>query len=190
MRVVAGTARGRKLAVPPGDGVRPTGDRVRESVFNALGSRLAVEGARVVDLFAGTGALGIEALSRGAAHVTFVELDRRALAVVRDNVDTLGLADRATIVPGDALALLRGQGPVATHWDVALCDPPYRYEAWDELLAAVHADLVVVESDRSFQMPPGWQLEWHRRYGTTVVSFLAPATSPSAPTDRATASKE
>src|SRR5688500_6095905 len=106
MRVVGGSAGGRRLRAPAGRSTRPTADRVREAMFNSLGSLDAVVGARVLDLFAGSGALGIEALSRGAAAATFVDSDARALAVVRANLDDTGLAG-ATLVRADALAFLR-----------------------------------------------------------------------------------
>jgi 16S rRNA (guanine966-N2)-methyltransferase len=105
MRVVAGELRGRRIEAPPGSDTRPTTDKVREAVFNALGSLDLVRDAQVADLFAGTGALGIEALSRGAAHCTFVERDRQALRTLRENVERLGLADRSRIVAGDATAV-------------------------------------------------------------------------------------
>ena len=104
MRIVAGAARGRRLVVPRGDDVRPTSDRVRESVFNALYSLGdPVDGATVLDLFAGTGALGLEALSRGASHVTFVESNRDAVAALVANIDALGFAPQATVTRTDAL---------------------------------------------------------------------------------------
>src|SRR5680860_729985 len=99
MRVVAGSARGRILRSPEGDATRPTSDRVREAVFNALFSRGPLAGLRVADLYAGSGALGIEAISRGATDVWFVESDRAAVAVIEDNLDTLGFRDVATVVP-------------------------------------------------------------------------------------------
>src|SRR5690349_13652536 len=126
MRVVAGSARGRRLAVPPGRSVRPTSDRVREAVFNALGSMGEIEDATVVDLFAGSGALGIEALSRGARHVTFVDHDRTALDCVRVNLATCGFEDRATVVRADGPAWAAGG---AQH-DLALVDPPYAFDGW------------------------------------------------------------
>lgn len=169
MRVVAGTAGGRRLATPPGRDTRPTTDRVRESVFAALGSMGAVEGARLVDLFAGSGALGIEALSRGAAHATFVEPDRRARGVVEQNLSATGLAGRATVVPTTAARWLEGVGD--ERFDLALLDPPYAFDGWDELLTALPADLVVIESDRSVTPPPGWVVARERRYGSTFVVF-------------------
>jgi 16S rRNA (guanine966-N2)-methyltransferase len=169
MRVVAGSARGHRLAAPPGDRVRPTADRVREATFNALGSLDLVHDATVVDLFAGTGALGIEALSRGARHATFVDADARSLAAVRANLAATGLAGRATVVRGDAVAWCTAH---ADEFDLALADPPYRFDRWAELLGAVRARWAVLESDRGVDAPAGWESVRERRYGSTVVTFL------------------
>ncbi|HSL58436.1 MAG TPA: 16S rRNA (guanine(966)-N(2))-methyltransferase RsmD [Acidimicrobiales bacterium] len=166
MRIVAGSARGLRIEAPPGRSTRPTSDRVREAVFNALGSLDAVRGARVLDLFAGSGALGLEALSRGADHATFVDTDPRALDVVRSNIEHLGVADRSTVVRADALAFVRTMEPV----DVALCDPPYAFDGWTALLDELAADLVVAESDRELDLPDGWDATRVRRYGGTLVT--------------------
>ena len=125
MRVVSGEARGRRLVAPAGQDTRPTTDRVRESMFNALESLEAVAGATVLDLFAGSGALGIEALSRGAARCTFVEHDRAALAAVRANLEATGLAGRAEVVSGDAHRALTSFSAAGRRFDLALLDPPY-----------------------------------------------------------------
>src|SRR5436309_16131800 len=125
MRVVAGSAGGLRLVAPAGPATRPTSDRVREATFNALGSLGAIEDRDVLDLFAGSGAMGIEALSRGAAHVTFVESDGRALQAIRTNLDTTALADRATVVAGDALTFVRTCG---RRFDLAVLDPPYAFD--------------------------------------------------------------
>src|SRR5690349_16037799 len=106
MRIVAGEFRGRRLSAPPGARTRPTADRVREALFSILG---AIEGMRVADVFAGSGALGIEALSRGAAHATFVERDRRAAEVIERNVASVGAEERSELLVGDALAWLRAR---------------------------------------------------------------------------------
>jgi 16S rRNA (guanine966-N2)-methyltransferase len=167
------------LAVPPGEQVRPTTDRVRGAIFNALGSLGAVEGAAVLDLFAGSGALGIEALSRGAAHATFVEPDRRARRCIEENLAATGLADRARVVAARAEAFLAGAGTGApagapaegARWDLALVDPPYAFDDWPRLLAALPADLAVVESDRPVALGAGWDVVRERRYGTTFVLF-------------------
>ncbi len=174
MRIVAGSARGRRLAAPDGLDVRPTTDRVREATFNALGSLGAVAGAHVLDLFAGTGALGIEALSRGADHVTFVESSPRALEVLRANLATCGLEDLATVVRGDAWRHLGGPAGDVTH-DLALLDPPYAFDRWPELLAAVRAQVVVIESDRAVEPPVGAVVARQRRYGGTVVTIARTA---------------
>lgn len=176
MRVVAGVARGRRIAAPPGRDTRPTTDRVREAVFNALWSLGAVEDAVVVDLFAGSGALGIEALSRGAASVHFVEADRRAASVIEQNLASLDLADRAVVLRRPVEAAL-DQLPVAV--DLVLADPPYTFDGWADLLVALAPRLaadavVVVESDRSPALPPGWEKVRERTYGGTVVLFARP----------------
>ncbi|MFN2544279.1 MAG: RsmD family RNA methyltransferase [Actinomycetota bacterium] len=132
MRVVAGSARGRRLGpVPPG--ARPVADRAREGLFSSLGS--LVEEARVLDLFAGTGALGIEALSRGASAATFVDSSAAAVAAIRDNLDRTGLGDRASVLRRDALGFLEGGGT----FDLVLADPPYDTAPGtvDALVAAV-----------------------------------------------------
>lgn len=169
IRVVAGSARGRALRTPDGRDVRPTSARVRAAVFNALGSLGEVVDAEMVDLFAGTGALGIEALSRGAGHVVFVDRSRAAAAVVRDNLAACGLGADAEVVVADALAHARTMAPV----DVALCDPPYDFDAWDELLAVVPAEVVVVESDRDVEPGPDGAVLSRRRHGGTVVTMIS-----------------
>jgi 16S rRNA (guanine966-N2)-methyltransferase len=171
MRVVAGSLRGRRIESPRGNATRPTTDKVREAVFNALGSIGVVEGGRVVDLFAGTGALGIEALSRGATHCTFVERDRDALQVLRQNIIALGLQDVATIVSGDAALPVHA----SIECDVLLADPPYGFTAWQRLLDCIRADVVVIESDDSIGEMQGWDCVRERRYGRTTVTFLRPS---------------
>lgn len=168
MRIVAGSARGRRIVAPQGLDTRPTTDRVREALFNSLGSLGAVVDARVLDAFAGSGALGLEALSRGAAHVTFVEHDHRARHAVEANLATLGFADRATVIDSDVHHYL----PVAPAFDLMVCDPPYAFDAWDDLLANSPAPLVAVESDREVHIPDGWELVRQKRYGSTVVTVI------------------
>lgn len=166
MRVVAGDLRGRRIEAPAGDTTRPTTDKVREAVFNALGSMAVIEGANVLDLFAGTGAMGIEALSRGAARCVFVERDGRAVEVLRRNVEQLGIADRSVVIHGDALV---SAGLPA---DVVIADPPYGYGEWERLLSLTAAPLVVVESGSVPPVVPGWEVRRERRYGRTHVAFL------------------
>lgn len=167
MRVVSGTLRGRRIEAPAGTDTRPTTDKVREATFNALGSLDLVRDALVADLFAGSGALGIEALSRGADHCVFVERDRRALPVLRENLDHLGLVDRSRVIAGDAIV-----AAARLDVDLALADPPYDFDRWDELLEVITAPFVVAESGRSIEPPVGWVVRRERRYGRSWVTFL------------------
>ncbi|MBW3626137.1 MAG: 16S rRNA (guanine(966)-N(2))-methyltransferase RsmD [Actinobacteria bacterium] len=171
MRVVAGRARGRRLVSPRGRTVRPTSDRVREATFNALSSLDALEDASVLDLFAGSGALGIEALSRGAAAATFVDHDPAALAAVRANLATTGLAAAATVVRSEASRFV-ASGP--GRFDVALLDPPYDFDgsSWSGLLDLVDAGLAVLESDREIDPGERWEPVRVKRYGATVVTLV------------------
>ena len=172
MRVVAGDLGGRKLVTPDGSDTRPTSDRVREAMFNSLFSLDAIEGARVLDAFAGSGALGIEALSRGALHATFVETGRDALAALRENLETLQLGAQGCVAPGDALAHLERTAAEGSHYDLVLLDPPYGFDQWDELLAAVPVGArVVIESDREVIVPDSWEVHRRKRYGGTVVTL-------------------
>jgi 16S rRNA (guanine966-N2)-methyltransferase len=174
MRIIAGAARGRRLVAPPGDAVRPTADRVREALFSSLAP--LVPGASVLDAFAGSGALGLEARSRGATHATLVEQDRRALTALRRNVETVDLGSTA-VVPGDVLRLVvTGQLPGAP-FDLALLDPPYALS--EDVLAKLLLDLVplleeraTVVVERAAAAPaPRWPAALRsvseRRYGST-----------------------
>jgi 16S rRNA (guanine966-N2)-methyltransferase len=165
---VAGTAKGRRLVAPPGRDTRPTSDRVREALFNSLASLGAIEGAEVLDLFAGSGALGIEALSRGARHCTFVEQARPAVDAIRANLAATGLADQATVVSADVTTWLPRNRSV---FDLALADPPYAFDGWAELLDHLEAEVVVVESDRPVDLGPAFGGARSRRYGGTVVTL-------------------
>jgi 16S rRNA (guanine966-N2)-methyltransferase len=191
MRVVAGSARGRKIVAPPGLDVRPTLDRVRQAIFNALDARGAVEGARVIDLFAGSGALGIEAISRGAEHVTFVEHDRKSLTCIKENLESLGFMEQATIVRSDVVAWSAWKVPEA---DLVLIDPPYTFAGWPQLLERVlpalrrpvDADpddrgIAVLESRHPLALPATWEVVREQRYGGTVVTFAVPVL-PESPT--------
>jgi 16S rRNA (guanine966-N2)-methyltransferase len=169
MRVVGGTARGRTLVAPAGRRTRPTADRVREAVFNALWSRGALDGARVVDLYAGSGALGIEALSRGAVHATFVDSDRAARAAIARNLDACGFTDRADVV---AVPVERFLDLLARPFDLAFCDPPYAFDGWAGVLASRPAPLVVAEAGEPIPVPEGWALIRESRYGAAWVGFL------------------
>jgi 16S rRNA (guanine966-N2)-methyltransferase len=174
MRVIGGSARGRTLHAPDSPTVRPTADRVREAMFDVLthlDGEDAVFDAEVLDLFAGSGALGIEALSRGAAHVTFVESDRDATATIEANLASTGLGDdaRYKIVRAEALGYLERS---ATEFDLVLADPPYRFAEWDRVLDHLHADIAVLESDRPLELPDHLRLHRSYRYGTTLVTVV------------------
>jgi 16S rRNA (guanine966-N2)-methyltransferase len=168
MRVISGEFGGRKLSSAEGFTTRPTTDKVRQAIFNSLDSSGVLDDAIVVDLFAGSGSLGIEALSRGAARCTFVERDRNALAALRDNIATLRLADRATVVATDVLGWLRS----AHAADIAFCDPPYEFADWQQLQASLPAPLLVAESGGEVAPADGWETLRSRRYGRTRVTTL------------------
>jgi 16S rRNA (guanine966-N2)-methyltransferase len=147
--------------------VRPTSDRVRESIFDILGSRGGVDGLTVVDLFCGSGALGLEALSRGAVSATFVDQDAGALDAVRTNLESVGLGDEPITI---VRAALPGWLAGAPSFDLALCDPPYSFESWPELLSLLQADTAVLESAAAVELPEGWVVARERRYGGTLVT--------------------
>ena len=180
MRIVGGELGGRVLKAPPGAATRPTSEKVREALFQIVGS---VEGAHVVDLFAGSGALGIEALSRGAAHATFVDSGKPALAAIRRNLGELGLAERAQVVVGDAVAFVRRPAP--TPWRLVLIDPPYASDLATRAALAIAPEnlapgaTIVIEHDR--RNAPTEALGSlirtdQRRYGDTLISlFEVPA---------------
>ena len=174
-RIIAGTAGGRRLVVPSGTSTRPSSDRAREGLFSSLQSLTDLEGATFLDLYAGSGALGLEAVSRGAASATLVEDDPRALAAIRSNVDALGLV--ATVVDGDVTRFL-GQEP--SPYDVVFLDPPYDLDV-DPVLAALlpwlAEDAVVVVERRTRgsrpTVPAGLREERSRRYGEATLWYFS-----------------
>ncbi|MBA2293588.1 MAG: 16S rRNA (guanine(966)-N(2))-methyltransferase RsmD [Actinobacteria bacterium] len=177
MRIIAGTHRGRRLAAPKGEHTRPTGDRVREALFNLVGP---VEDAAVLDLYAGSGALGLEALSRGARRCVFVEVDGAACKVIRANLETLGLTG-ALVVQRDAIAALNEETAARRRHDLVLLDPPYdRWAAVElrlgELLPQVVAasGLVVVETDARVEPDLPLELATTRRYGSARLTLFRP----------------
>ena len=187
MRITGGTLRGRTLKTPTDRSVRPTSDKVRQALFNILGERI-VE-ARVLDLFAGSGSLGLEALSRAAAHATFVEKGHRALKVIHENVEVLGVTDRATVRRLNFIARPeRLRDPVGS-FDVVFLDPPYRMsdrigpdsklgrllEAVWRLGVAGEGALVVLEHRKRAKIAEDWrnfQISDVRSYGDTSLTFL------------------
>lgn len=168
MRVISGEFGGRKLVAPDGTTTRPTTDKVRQAVFNSLGSMGVIEGATVADLYAGSGALGIEALSRGAEHCVFVERDRAALNALRENIAALALGTRATVHATDVMAWV----PAMRNVDIAFIDPPYAFDGWDRLLPLIDVGMVVAEADDPVAAPDGWTQARARRYGRTWVTIL------------------
>ncbi len=187
VRVISGSARGRQIVAPSGQSVRPTSDKTRQAVFNALVSRNFVQGATVIDLYAGSGALGIEALSRGAARVTFVEQDRTAAECIRANLDHLQMTAGSQVVRSDVLRWLDGAGarPFEVDADaplLVLADPPYSFTGWHGLLTRLHQRLAplgvdaiaVLESRSPIDLPPDWELEREHRYGAATVTFARP----------------
>lgn len=178
MRVIAGRLRGATIRTPRTTSVRPTYDRVRESLFSIIEPRLS--GARVLDLYAGSGSLGIESLSRGAISVTFVEIDRKVASVVRGNLDRLGLSGDGRVIGGDALSLLDGSMPGAP-FDLVFVDPPYGAGLAVRTLRSIslagvleESALVIVEHETAADIPEvegrltRYRLE---RYGSTSVGF-------------------
>lgn len=182
MRIISGTSRGRKLATPKSQSLRPTSDRVKGSIFNIL--RKQIEERMVLDLFAGTGNLGIEALSRGAKKVIFVEKGRHALGLIQRNLAQFGLGERSEVLPTDAnraIGILNQRGKT---FDLIFMDPPYEKGLIEKTLTKLnshqiyHRDSVlVIEHHRRELLPPvlnRWNLIRQRRMGDTVISFLTP----------------
>ena len=176
MRIIAGSRRGARIAAPKGVETRPTGDRVREAAFNLIGP---LAGARVIDLYAGSGAMGLEALSRGAARVVFVDTDRGAVETIERNLDKLGLPG-AEVVRGDAARRLAGDAAAGRRYDLVLVDPPYRM--LDSALASLRphlagalapGGLVVVESGASEHPELPLEERTSRRYGSTRLTVFA-----------------
>jgi 16S rRNA (guanine966-N2)-methyltransferase len=185
MRIVAGRFRGRRLAAlgkgDPAAHLRPTADRVRESLFNVLSARMGFEGCRVLDLFAGTGALGLEALSRGAEAATFVDTGRAALRLIRDNIQRTGTGEITQVLARDATRL----GAGAPH-ELIFLDPPYGKGLGEVALNSAVAGgwvsdtaLIVWEERAPMPVPPGFEGVDQRRYGDTCITILARATAAS-----------
>ncbi len=182
LRIISGVWRGRAIEVPPGDAIRPTSDRVRGALFNRLAHGFTEQGfhlagARVLDVFAGTGALGLEALSRGAVQTTFLERDMAGLALIKRNVAKLGAEDRAVVLSVDASNLPRAAGPS----DLAFLDPPYDQNLVAPSLASLARQgwlkagaLVSVETGAGEMLPdvPTFTLLDRRTYGRIAVAFF------------------
>lgn len=179
MRIIAGAFRGRALtSVGKGDAgahLRPTTDRVRESLFNVLAHQIDFDGLRVLDLFAGTGALGLEALSRGAAHVTFVDDGRVAQGLIRKNIDLTRSTGQTSLIRRDVTRL--GDNPGAPY-DLIFLDPPYGKALGQKAIAALangwiaEGALLVWEENAPMQPPAGFTLQDSRKYGDTYISLM------------------
>ena len=184
MRIIAGQFKGHGLKSPPGHRTRPSTARTRESLFGLIDARLYLEGAEVLDLFSGTGALGLEAISRGAALVTFVEQDAEVLDYARDNAEKLGVEDQCIFIASDAVEYLRRySGP---ELDLIMADPPYKLDAMEELpdLAIPHLDvdgIFTLEHSSHDWFDEHPRLMTSRPYGRTIVSLFRPALPPEEP---------
>jgi 16S rRNA (guanine(966)-N(2))-methyltransferase RsmD len=182
MRIISGTSRGKKLRTLRGQTIRPTSDRVKESIFNILAEEVA--GKHVLDLFAGTGNLGIEALSRGATKTIFVEKEKSAIDLIKKNLSQCGFADRSQIITGEVERAIRHLHRKGEVFDLIFMDPPYRKGLVQRTLEilqtqSVHHEgsILVIEHDRREALSEsmqGWTLTRKRQFGDTVVSFIAP----------------
>lgn len=177
MRVITGTARGRQLKSVPGQGTRPTSATVKEALFSSI--QFDIDGRAVLDLFSGTGQLGIECLSRGAARATFVEADREALRTTRENIVATGFTDKSTVVAGDALAFLERS---REQWGLIFLDPPYDSGLLEKALGKVMefdilspGGIIICESAAQRAFPPvqpPYQIQRERRYGKRRITLL------------------
>ncbi len=175
MRIVAGQFKGRQLVSPTGRSTRPTSDQVREAIFNLIGARFTIKDSVVLDLFCGTGALGLEALSRGAAHVTFVDSSGAALRAAAKNISLLQVENRCTLLQRDALRFLKGSE--ARRFDLILADPPYKMSGITEVAhRATHlladSGLMVFEHDRNIGFDSSAHEIESRSYGRTIVTIF------------------
>lgn len=176
MRVISGSARGRKLVSRPGESTRPTADKVKESVFNIIQAH--VSGSRVLDLFAGSGALGIEALSRGADHATFVEKDFGAMNIVKTNLENTRLSDKSSLIKGDALSFLKNTDE---RFDIIFIDPPYASGLYEEVFSLISSrrllspeGIIISEHKTGAEVTlcNGLRLLSERKYGNVSVSII------------------
>lgn len=179
MRIIAGTARGRTLIAPGGRSTRPTQDYVRESLFNII--QRDVPGAAVLDLFAGSGALALEALSRGAAKAALADCSRQAIECIRRNTQALGFSDSATILQGDWRAAAQRLSTAGDRFDLVFLDPPYDLTRYAEITETLQARdlllrdaLIVIEHrrDAALELSPSFILRDKRAYGDTVIHFF------------------
>ncbi len=174
IRIVAGEAKRRHLVVPDSKKIRPTADRVREAVFNSLyklrfaSGQPVPQNLRVLDLFAGSGALGLEALSRGAQFVTFVDMEKSAIKAIYENLSQLGYLERAELVRSDSLEYIKNN---AKGWDLVFLDPPYEFEDWENLLSLLaESAVLVIESNREIEAAPEiWETVKKGTYSNSYI---------------------
>ena len=172
VRVLTGANKNRKLLSNVSGATRPTSSRVRKSIFDILWSRVGIEDKLVLDLFAGTGALGIEALSRGAREVYFVDQSRAAVKVIKENLAGLGIEpSRAKVRTSTYKDFLKGYS--GDRFDIAFLDPPYVFNDWNELLLQVPAAIMVCETGSRIELPTGIEKLVERKYGTTLVTLIS-----------------
>jgi len=168
MRIIAGESRGRKIKVPKG--IRPTQDRVRESIFNILGDR--VVNKTILDLFAGSGSFGLEAISRGAREATFVEINPKVIEILRENIDTLGCTGRSKVIQADAIKTIKNLESDVQHPDIIFADPPYNKGFVDKVLGIIKAKdsflLLILEHSKEEKVDIGRTL----RFGDTEVNVI------------------
>jgi 16S rRNA (guanine966-N2)-methyltransferase len=186
IRIGSGTLKNRKLLVPPAKTLRPTGSRARGALFNRLQHSFSsynfkLDGANVADLFSGTGALGIEALSHGATHVTFVDKDKLSIQYLRENINLLNISLNAQVLPLDVMALPKSQ----IKYDLVFLDPPYGKSLVKPAIETLIGQnwlkkntLLVIESEKNanLNLPEGFEINSHRTYGISQITFVVLAT--------------
>lgn len=183
MRVIAGEYKGRRLYSPADRGVRPAADRVKETIFNILSTRLDLRGATVLDLFAGTGSLGIEALSRGARRAVFVESAKSAVQIIERNLDAVSAKPSSSVIQTDVVNYIKD---AREQFDIVFADPPYAYNVTDRLPTLIcegrlvrSGGFLVIEHPRMLRFPAStaYRVSLAKEFGTTIVSFFESATS-------------
>ena len=183
MRIIAGRLKGRRLKSPRGENIRPTADRVRESIFSLIQARTSIEDARVLDAFCGTGAFGIEAISRGAASAVFIDSSPAALKIAALNAESLGVSDQCQFLRRDVIRYLKG--PQTPRFDLIFADPPYSFNQIDliprlALDALSETGLLVLEHDMTHRFDVGSRAIESRSYGRTIVTIFRKSVSSAA----------
>lgn len=165
MRIISGKDRGRKFDAPEGAQTRPISDRAKEGIFNMLINIIDLEGAVVLDLFAGSGSFGFECISRGAAHVNYVEKSRNAIKTLEDNIEKLGYKEQTSIHRKDVTASLVSQLEAG----IVFCDPPYMDSPWPMLFSSIKSDIIVGHASSPIELGEGWRELRRRKYGRSHI---------------------